>query len=125
MYDGQLSSCRAATCWRGACDAFMYFENSRLEKCTHAVQIVANLPCPIKQTDWIWALGSAFVRSAKSTRSNNIPDPIPMPIKDGLRSTLMGTKNLYEDGPNPFFSGECFFNLMGTRMVEIRIAKSV
>ena len=29
-------------------------------------------------------LGSAFVRSAKSTRSDNIPDPNPMPIKDGL-----------------------------------------
>ena len=29
-------------------------------------------------------LGSAFVRSAKRTRSNNIPDPNPMPIKDGL-----------------------------------------
>ena len=26
----------------------------------------------------------------------------------------MGTKNLYENGPNPFFF---FFNLMGTRMV--------
>ena len=37
--------------------------------------------------------------------------------------TLMHTKNLYENGPNPFFSG--FFNLMGTRMVQIRIAKSV
>ena len=48
MYDGPLSSCRAATCWRGACDAFMYFENIRLEKCTHAVQLVANLPFPIK-----------------------------------------------------------------------------
>ena len=31
----------------------------------------------------------------------------------------MGTKNLYENGPNPFFSG--FFNLMGTRMVQIRM----
>ena len=37
--------------------------------------------------------------------------------------TLMGTKNLYENGPNPFFSG--FFILMGTRMVQIRIAKDV
>ena len=34
----------------------------------------------------------------------------------------MGTKNLYENGPNPFFF---FFNLMGTRMVQIHIAKSV
>ena len=30
-------------------------------------------------------LGSAIIRSAKSTKSNNIPDPNPMPIKDGLR----------------------------------------
>ena len=29
----------------------------------------------------------------------------------------MHTKNLYENGPNPFFWG--FFNLMGTRMVQI------
>ena len=35
----------------------------------------------------------------------------------------MGTKNLYENGPDPFFS--VFFDLMGTRMVQIRIAKSV
>ena len=35
----------------------------------------------------------------------------------------MGTKNLYENGPNPFFF--VFFNLLGTRMVQIRIAKSV
>ena len=34
-----------------------------------------------------------------------------------LRPTLMGTKNLYENGPNPLFSG--FFNLVGTRMVQI------
>ena len=34
----------------------------------------------------------------------------------------MHTKNLYENGPNPFFSG--FFDLMGTRMVQIRMAKS-
>ena len=40
-----------------------------------------------------------------------------------VRPTLMHTKNLYENGPNPFFSG--FFNLMGTRMVQIRMAKSV
>ena len=40
-----------------------------------------------------------------------------------FRTTLMHTKNLYENGPNPFFSG--FFNLMGTRMVQIRMAKSV
>ena len=35
----------------------------------------------------------------------------------------MGTKNLYENGPSPFFF--VFFILMGTRMVQIRIAKSV
>ena len=35
----------------------------------------------------------------------------------------MHTKNLYENGPNPFFSG--FFDLMGTRTVQIRMAKSV
>ena len=40
-----------------------------------------------------------------------------------VRPTLMHTKNLYENGPNPFFSG--FFDLMGTRMVQIRMAKSV
>ena len=38
----------------------------------------------------------------------------------------MGTKKLYENGPNPFFFF-FFFNLMGTIMVQIRIrvAKSV
>ena len=36
----------------------------------------------------------------------------------------MGTNNLYEHGPNPFFF-LVFFDLMGTRMVQIRIAKSV
>ena len=40
-----------------------------------------------------------------------------------LAEVIMYTKNLYENGPNPFFSG--FFNLMGTRMVQIRMAKSV
>ena len=35
----------------------------------------------------------------------------------------MGTKNLYENGSDPFFF--FFFDLMGTRMVQIRIAKSV
>ena len=40
-----------------------------------------------------------------------------------LRPTRMVTKNLYENGPNPFFF--VLFNLMGTRMVQIRIAKSV
>ena len=40
-----------------------------------------------------------------------------------LRPTLMHTKNLYENGPNPSFSG--FFDLMSTRMVQIRMAKSV
>ena len=39
-----------------------------------------------------------------------------------VRPTLMGTKN-YENGPNPYYSS--FFNLLGTRMVQIRIAKSV
>ena len=34
----------------------------------------------------------------------------------------MGTKSLYENGPNSFFS--YFFNLTGTRMVQIRTAKS-
>ena len=29
-------------------------------------------------------LGSAIIRSAKSIKSNNIPDPNPMTIKDGL-----------------------------------------
>ena len=46
-----------------------------------------------------------------------------VPIRTALRPTLMHTKNLYENGPNPFFSG--FFNLMGKRMVQIRMAKSV
>ena len=41
-----------------------------------------------------------------------------------IRPTLMGTKNLYENGPDPFFVF-VFFDLMGTRMVQIRIAKSV
>ena len=40
-----------------------------------------------------------------------------------LRPTLMGTKNVYENGPDPFFF--VFFDLMVTRMVQIRIAKSV
>ena len=40
-----------------------------------------------------------------------------------LRPALMGTKNLYENGPDPFFL--FFFDLMGTRMVQVRIAKSV
>ena len=35
----------------------------------------------------------------------------------------MGTKNLYENRPNLFFF--VFFDLVGTRMVQIRIAKSV
>ena len=35
----------------------------------------------------------------------------------------METKNLYENGPDPFFL--FFFDRMGTRMVQIRIAKSV
>ena len=36
----------------------------------------------------------------------------------------MGTKNLYENRPDPFLFF-VFFDLMGTRMVQIRIAKSV
>ena len=36
----------------------------------------------------------------------------------------MGTKNVYEDGPDPFFFF-FFSDLMGTRMVQIRIDKSV
>ena len=35
-----------------------------------------------------------------------------------------GNENLYENGPNPFFVF-VFLNLMGTRMVQIRVAKSV
>ena len=35
----------------------------------------------------------------------------------------MGTKNLYENGPNNF--SFLLFNLMGTRIIQIRIAKSV
>ena len=35
----------------------------------------------------------------------------------------MGTKNLYENGTNPFLF--LFYSLMGTRMVQIRTAKSV
>ena len=82
MYDSLLSSCRAATCWRGACDAFMYFENRRLEE--------AHTPFKSLQTSMshkidLLDLGYAIIRSAKSTKSNNIPDPNPMPIKDGLR----------------------------------------
>ena len=64
----------------------MYFENRRLEECTHhAVQIVANLHVPLNRP---LDLGSAIIRSAKSTKSNNIPDPNPMPIKDGLRACI-------------------------------------
>ena len=40
-----------------------------------------------------------------------------------VRPTLMGTKSLYENGPDPLFC--VLFNLMGTRMVQIRKAKSV
>ena len=35
----------------------------------------------------------------------------------------MGRKNLYDNGPDSFVL--FFFDLMGTRMVQIRIAKSV
>ena len=31
------------------------FQKHTTKKCTHGVQIVANLLCPIKQTEWIWA----------------------------------------------------------------------
>ena len=47
----------------------------------------------------------------------------PRTISSVVRPALMGTKNLYENGPDPFFL--FFFDLMGTRMVQIRIAKSV
>ena len=43
-------------------------------------------------------------------------------IKNMVRPTLMGTTNLYENGLNPFVF---FSDLTGTRMVQIRIAKSV
>ena len=61
------------------------------------------------------------VRAISST-NNNVYRRL-CHIRPTLRPTLMYTKNLYENGPNPFFSG--FFNLMGTRMVQIRMAKSV
>ena len=32
-----------------------------------------------------------------------------MLLKNDIRPTLMGTKNLYENGPNPFFSGFSIF----------------
>ena len=44
-------------------------------------------------------------------------------VRVGLRPALMGTKNLYENGPDSFFF--VFFDLMGMRMVQICIAKSV
>ena len=58
-----------------------------------AVQIVANTPFKSLQTSMspkidLLDLGSAVIRSAKSTKSNNIPDPNPMPIKDGLTDHL-------------------------------------
>ena len=37
--------------------------------------------------------------------------------------TPMGTKNLYQNRANPFFSG--FFKFVGTTMAQICIAKSV
>ena len=55
-------------------------QNSRLEKCMHAFEINANLPCAIKLTDCIWSQ-YLFVRSAKSTIFNNITHPNTMPIK--------------------------------------------
>ena len=54
-----------------------------------AVQIVANTPFKSLQTSMphkidLLDLGCAIIRSAKGTKSNNIPDPNPMSIKDGL-----------------------------------------
>ena len=43
----------------------------------------------------------------------NGPNPFCFLFFFNLRPTLMHTKNLYENGPNPFFSG--FFNLIGIR----------
>ena len=50
------------------------------------VQIVANLPRlsnPHKKDQL--DLGSGFERSAISIRSNNVPDPNPVPMKYGLK----------------------------------------
>ena len=59
---------------------------------------------------------SSFLAFSEENPVELLPDIV-------IRPTLMHTKNLYENGPNPFFSG--FFNLMHTRMVQIRMAKSV
>ena len=64
----------------------MYFENRRLEECTHAVQIVANLHVPQNRPVG-FGLRNYTIR--ESTKSNNIPDPNPMPIKDGLKVKQM------------------------------------
>ena len=64
----------------------MYFENRGLEECTHAVQIVANLHVPQNRPVG-FGLRNYTIR--ESTKSNNIPDPNPMPIKDGLSRKLV------------------------------------
>ena len=69
-------------------NAFEYFENSRLEICTQTRRSNRCKPPMSHKINRSLNLGSAFVRSATSTRFNNIPDPNPMPIKDGLRPTL-------------------------------------
>ena len=71
----------------------MCFENRRLGKYTHAVQIVANLQCPIKYSRQI-GFGLRICTLRESTRSNNIPYPIPMPIKDGLDSSCCHKSNM-------------------------------
>ena len=82
MHKDPLSSCRAATCWRGARDAFKHFENKRAARKMHTRRSNRCKPPTSHNIDRL-DLGSEFVRPAKSTRSNNVPDPNPMPIKDG------------------------------------------
>ena len=53
-------------------------------------------------------LGSAIIRSAKSTKSNNIPDPNPMPIKDGLRPDLMRDRKRRSKTKNGVFRSGFF-----------------
>ena len=87
MYDGPLSSCGAATCWRGERDAFKYFENKqtakkilthRFNRCKPSI----GLSHKIDRLD----LGPGFVLlyPRKAPDNTIIPDPNPMPIKDGL-----------------------------------------
>ena len=56
----------------------------------HAFQIVADFPClsHSHELDRL-NLGSAFVRSTKTPRSNHVPDPSSMPIKDAAKSYLV------------------------------------